>query len=151
MTVKDILSAIREVEQTPAGRGVELRMSFSQLVIERLRELGWTQKRLGDEARKKESYISRVVNGDQNCSFDRAAEILFALSMKAEFQRIHDQRSNGSNGNQANSRASFKEVLHGQDAREIRWTITAAEAIGVFEGDTPERDEFLQATHVVGC
>lgn len=85
MSFKDILDALRQIESSPSRGGVELRVSFSKLVIRKLRELGWTQKRLADECNKKEPYISRVINGDQNWSSDIAGQILFALKTRAEF------------------------------------------------------------------
>jgi len=85
MSIQDILRAIEDIEATPAARGIELRVSFSKFVIRKLKELGWTQKKLAQECGKKESYVSRVLNGDQNLSFDSAGDILFALSAKACF------------------------------------------------------------------
>jgi len=130
MSIKAILDAIEAAESSPLGRSVELRVSFSRLVTERLRELGWTQKKLAEKTRKKESYISRVLNGDENCSFDRAAELLFILGTEAEFRAAPEHVTavgyrtvSGSNGNQTTGRVTFKEISYGQSPQDIEWTV----------------------------
>lgn len=130
MSIKDILDAIEAVEATPIGRSIELRMSFSRLVAQRLRELGLTQKKLADKAKKKESYISRVLSGDENCSFDRLAEILFALNTEAEFEIVRNAPEPrycvvvGSNGTMTTGRMSFKRASNGHD-KKIEWACLA--------------------------
>ncbi len=74
-----ILDAIREVDDTPDGLSIEMQMNFSRIVLKRIKDLELTQRKLAERSGKFESYISRVLNGDENISIKRMAEILFAL------------------------------------------------------------------------
>lgn len=90
-----ILEAIREVDETPDGLSIEMQMNFSRIVLKRIKELELTQRKLAQRAGKFESYISRVLNGDENISIKRMAEILFALNKtRIEFRVLDaDQKA----------------------------------------------------------
>jgi transcriptional regulator with XRE-family HTH domain len=81
-----LLKALDEFEATPESRGYDLRLSLSTLVAKRLKAKGWTQKQLADATGMKESFITRIVHADSNCTFDVAGRILFALGVAAEFK-----------------------------------------------------------------
>ena len=87
MSDDSILDAMREHAQSPEGHALELGLSFSELVLERLDELGWTQKRLAEKSGMKEAFISRLVHSDVNWTRDTAGRLLHALDIRARLHR----------------------------------------------------------------
>jgi len=87
VSCNDILDALCEFEQSPEGPGLELGLSMSELVLQRLDELGWTQKRLAEAMGKKEAFISRVVHSNVNWTRDTAGRMMHALGIRARFHR----------------------------------------------------------------
>lgn len=83
VTVKEILEDLKQFEEDPDSRGVQLRLNLAEIVIRSLRAKGWTQRQLADEAGMKESYVSRVLHSAANCTFDSAGKLLFALDVSA--------------------------------------------------------------------
>jgi transcriptional regulator with XRE-family HTH domain len=154
MTFQDILDAIAEVEETPIGRGIELRMGFSKLVNQRLKKEGWTQKKLADKCGKFESYISNVINGNKNLTFDSAGEILFALKVRADFTVVEEESPvdsmkevTGSNGNQTTGRLTFREINYGKEPQSIKWTYD--ETSKVRSAKNP-RIELFESSYIPG-
>jgi len=90
MSVQDLRDMLEEFDRTPAGHGYELRMSLATLVLRRLDALGWTQRQLAEAAGMKEPFVSRVIHGDQNCTFDVAGRLLFALGIKARLTELRE-------------------------------------------------------------
>lgn len=88
MSVESLLRRIEQYEETPAGFAHELRLSFGELVIRRLRELGWTQRELARKLKRKESQVSRLLGGDHNWTTDSAGEVLCALGVMARIQAV---------------------------------------------------------------
>lgn len=82
-TVEEILEDLKQFEEDPESRGVQLRLNLAEIVIRSLRAKGWTQRQLADEAGMKESYVSRVLHSAANCTFDSAGKLLFALDVSA--------------------------------------------------------------------
>ena len=78
---KNILSALGEFSNTETSVGLELRLSFSELVLRKLRDKQWSQPDLADATGLKESFLSRVVNSEANCTFDTAGKLLFAFGI----------------------------------------------------------------------
>ena len=70
---------LRRFNATPEGRSETLRQDLSAIMIRRLGELGWTQKQLAQRCGKTESFISRLIHTDTNCTFEVAAHVLHAL------------------------------------------------------------------------
>jgi len=85
-SINRIRQLLDEFEGTPESRGYDLRLSLADLVLERLSELGWTQRRLAEEAGMRESFVSRVIHADSNWTCDVAGRILFALEVRAELK-----------------------------------------------------------------
>jgi len=82
--IQDILRALEEYERTePKSRGLELRLNLAEIVIRHLRQKGWTQRELALRISRKESYISRIVHSDANCTLDTVGRLLFALGVHA--------------------------------------------------------------------
>ena len=82
-STQDILRALAEYKQKPESYGMKLRLNLAELVIQRLKSNGWSQRDLAQEAGLKEAYISRILHSDANCTFESAGKILFALEIKA--------------------------------------------------------------------
>lgn len=80
--IDDIRKALERYKQTPDSVGMELRLSFAEIVLRILRQKGWTQCQLAERARLKPPYISRVLHSNANCTFETAGKILFALGAR---------------------------------------------------------------------
>ncbi len=86
--VQDILQALEEYEETcPASIGVGLRLDFAEIVLRNLRSKGWSQRTLATKTGLKESYISRVLHSNANCTFETAGNLLFALGIRAQLEQ----------------------------------------------------------------
>lgn len=82
-TISDLNRILLDFEDSPEGVGYDLRLNLSEIILRHLRSKGWTQRRLADESKKLESYITRVVHSQQNCSLDTIGEIFYALGIRA--------------------------------------------------------------------
>ena len=85
-SVKDLLDILNEFKNTPESRGIDLRLDFADIILKQLDEKGWTQKQLAEKIGKKESFISRIIHAESNCTFETVGCILFALDIKVELQ-----------------------------------------------------------------
>lgn len=87
MSVDDLLNLLDEYRKTPDSFAHELRLSLGQIIIGRLRELGWTQKVLAAKIGVTEPLISRFLNGDHNWTSKSAGRLLCALGVRASVQQ----------------------------------------------------------------
>ncbi len=78
-----IRERLAQFRRTPRGYGRVLRNSLSRIIVDRLDEHGWSQRQLAEAAGMRESFISRVIHGASNCTFDVAGRILHALGAPA--------------------------------------------------------------------
>jgi len=84
----DRLRELREgYRKTPDGYIHELRLSFAEVVLDRLRELGWSQKGLSRKLGVTEPLVSRLLNGDHNWTSESAGRFLFALGVRARVEK----------------------------------------------------------------
>lgn len=94
--IQEILRALREYEDTPESWGLELRLNLAEVVIHALRRKGWRQRDLARATSMKESFISRVLHSNANCTLDTAGRLFHALRVKAhiaEVERFHGTAS----------------------------------------------------------
>ena len=85
--LQEALDAYRE---TPESFALELRMSLSELLIENLHRLGWTQAQLAEKVERADAFISRVLHGDENCTLKTAGLLLWALGVRGRVTRAFD-------------------------------------------------------------
>jgi transcriptional regulator with XRE-family HTH domain len=85
--IERFLEELEDFRKTPESVALELRLSFTELVMEQLGEKGWTQKQLAEKAGVKESFISRVLHGDENWKSETIGKILWALGVRAKVTR----------------------------------------------------------------
>lgn len=78
-----IRERLAQFRRTPRGYGRVLRNSLSRIIVDRLEEHGWSQRQLAEAAGMRESFISRVIHGASNCTFDVAGRILHAVGAPA--------------------------------------------------------------------
>ena len=71
--------------------GVELRLHLSEIVLRHLRRHDWSQRELAEKTGLKESFISRVVHSNANCTFETAGRLLFALGVRARIDEIQSE------------------------------------------------------------
>src|SRR5829696_2389996 len=88
-STQDLLKHLRDFEEQPSSRVYELRLSLAAIIIRNLKEKNWTQRQLADVAGMKESFVTRILHSDSNCTFDVAGRLLFALNVHAEFVEAH--------------------------------------------------------------
>lgn len=87
---QNILHSLREYEETVLeSRGLEFRLNLAEIVIRQLRSLGWTQRDLASETGMKESFISRVLHSNANCTLDTIGKLFFALGINARIEEVH--------------------------------------------------------------
>jgi len=79
---KDLLRILDEFEATPESVGIDLRLDLADLIIAQLDRKRWTQKRLAQRCGMKESFVSRIIHAESNCTFDVAGRLLHALGVK---------------------------------------------------------------------
>ena len=125
-TAKDLLRVLREFEKTPESVGVDLRLDLADLVMKHLDRLGWTQKRLAKQADMQESFISRIINAESNCTFEVAGRIVHALGVQIGIQELPPARA-GVIPAQASTAAPIvmsakqtelrQETIHGKETR----------------------------------
>lgn len=84
VTTKDLLKRLREFENSPEGYGYELRLQLATVIFRQLDKKGWTQKRLAEESGMKESFLSRVLHAESNCTLDVMGRLFFALGIKPQ-------------------------------------------------------------------
>ena len=82
--IEELRNALAEFDTTAKGRAVELRVDLSRLIIRRLRALGWSQKRLAQEAGLKESYVSRLIHAHANCTLEVVSRVVNAMGLRAQ-------------------------------------------------------------------
>jgi hypothetical protein len=87
-TTKDLLKILEEYEKTPDSRGYDLRLDLADIVLRHLRDKGWTQKALADAAGMKAPFLTRIIHAAQNCTFDVAGRLLFALGVRAKLMEL---------------------------------------------------------------
>jgi len=80
-SLRDSLEAYRRT--SPESVGLDLRLDFSGIIIRNLRKKGWSQRDLALKAGYKESFISRLLHSNANCTFETAGNVLFALGLRA--------------------------------------------------------------------
>ncbi len=91
--VRDILKALDEYHQTPESHGMKLRLNLAQIILRHIKENNWTQKELATKTSFKDSFISRLLHSDANCTFETAGRILFALGVEAKLEEVRATHS----------------------------------------------------------
>ncbi len=86
--IQEILRALREYEDTPESWGLELRLNLAETVIRGLRQKGWSQRDLARATSMKESFISRVLHSDANCTLDTVGRLFHALDVNAHITEV---------------------------------------------------------------
>lgn len=82
----ELMQSLQDFESLPDAIALDLKLDFSEIVIQSLRNKGWTQKQLADATGMKEAYISRIVHADQNCTLAVIGKICHALDIKPKLQ-----------------------------------------------------------------
>lgn len=83
MTVDWLKQAQEDYSNSPDGYIHEFRLSFAEFVIDRLRELGWSQKDVCEKLSVSEPLLSRLLSGDHNWTSASAGKIFWALKSRA--------------------------------------------------------------------
>lgn len=84
--VQDILRALKEYDRTPESAGVQLRLNLAVIILRHLKLKNWTQRDLANATSFKESFISRLLHSNANCTFDTAGRVFFALGVDARIE-----------------------------------------------------------------
>ncbi len=125
--LQDILSSIAEFEASPDYVGLGLKVDLSRLVLRSLRAKGWTQRRLATACGMKESFVSRVIHSDDNCTLDTVGRLMFALGVDIRLEEAWQSSAVLDWGATATLQFKFaSEVTHGEE--EIRKIAQPAES-----------------------
>ena len=81
-TIRSIHARLAKFKDSPIGYGVHLRHDLSTLILDRLEYLGWTQRQLADAMGSPESFVSRLIHSDANCTFEVVGRVLHALGSR---------------------------------------------------------------------
>ena len=84
--IRDLLRDLEDFDRDPASAGYDLRLDLADIVLRHLDGKRWTQKKLADAAGMKSPFITRITHAAQNCTFDVAGRLLFALGVKARLE-----------------------------------------------------------------
>jgi len=79
--IESILKGIEEVSDSPEGYALDLRMILADLIMAKLDERGMTQSQLAQLTGWKDSFVSRLIHADANCSTETAGRALHALGL----------------------------------------------------------------------
>ena len=82
--IRDLLSDLAEFESTPESRGYDLRLDLAEIILRHLDGRRWTQGKLARAAGMKSSFLTRITHAAQNCTFEVAGRLLFALGVNAK-------------------------------------------------------------------
>lgn len=82
--ISNIRNGIDAFKNSPEGVALKLRLNLAELVIARLQEKGWTQRKLAQETGWKDSFISRLIHSDENWTTETAGRLLYSLGIDAE-------------------------------------------------------------------
>jgi plasmid maintenance system antidote protein VapI len=80
----DILRDLEAFDSKPESTGFDLRLDLSEIILRHLCEHGMTQKEVAARSGMKESFITRLIHSEANCTFDTAGRILHALGIRAK-------------------------------------------------------------------
>lgn len=87
--MSDAITSIRqrlaEFQASPLGFGVSLRHDVARLIVDRLETLQWQQKDLAQALNKPESFVSRLIHRNANCTLETVGEVFHALGIKPHF------------------------------------------------------------------
>jgi transcriptional regulator with XRE-family HTH domain len=126
-TVRDLQKLLEDYEKTAESAGYDLRLDLAEIVLKALKRKGWTQKQLAAAAGKRESFITRIIHSANNCTFEVAGQVLFALGIKARLAEAYDDLPiQPAAYRQAESATSFhyqylyKDIIHGEEPKNIR-------------------------------
>ncbi len=78
-TIRELLNDLKELRTKPESIGYELRHDLARIILEKLDGKKRTQANLADACRMKPSFLRRVIHFSQNCTFEVAGRIHFAL------------------------------------------------------------------------
>ena len=78
----ELIDGLAKFEQTHHALSQELKLDLSELVVNGLRNKGWTHKQLADAIKTKDTYINRVVHANQNCTLDVIGRLCHVLNIK---------------------------------------------------------------------
>lgn len=90
--IQQILDALDDYERNdPLSRGLEFRLNLAEIILRNLDKKGWSQGDLARKANLKDSYVSRVIHSNANCTLETAGNLLFALGVDAKIEEQHPQ------------------------------------------------------------
>ncbi len=87
-TIRDLQRIVDSFLDEPESAGYELRLNLSELIVEGMHRRDWSQRQLAEAAGVKESYITRLIHADANCTFESAGNVLFALGIRAKLGEV---------------------------------------------------------------
>jgi len=143
--IHDLHKVLEHFELQPESAGYDLRLSFAELLLRRLDELGWSQKQLAEASGMKAPQLSRIIHSDQNCTFDVAGRLLFALGLRARISEKPPTPRVKEESTTAHIVLKAQVNTHGKETPTTRFSViaTVEHPIGTVRNDPrTDRAEF---------
>jgi len=86
--LRQILASLDKFNDSAEAVAEELRSSVSMIILRELRARGWSQKKLSDESGFRQPHISRIIHGNDNCTLETIARILFSLGLRGRIDTL---------------------------------------------------------------
>jgi plasmid maintenance system antidote protein VapI len=80
----EFLKDLEAFESTPEARGYDLRLDLADIVLRHLGRRNVSQRQLARAIGVPPSYLTKIIHSAQNCTFEAAGKIFYALGIKGK-------------------------------------------------------------------
>ena len=82
MAFQEIYDDLASYDNTPQGRGVDLRLDLAKILLDGIVERRWTKAKLAQAAGMKPSQLTPLLKGERNFTSEVAGRLAFALGQR---------------------------------------------------------------------
>ena len=87
-TADNILNFLKEFQKTADSRGIDLRLSLSDIICKEMKRQDISIGELATRTGWTEGYIGSIIHSNVNCSFLTVGKILVALDIHANIEIV---------------------------------------------------------------
>lgn len=124
---RELSERCRDYQKTHEYWAMQLRLDLADLLTDHLRETGITQRELAAACGMKESFLSRIIHSDSNCTFDVAARVLHSIGVKPQLVDRDKHADKGVVSTAACQNQYIKGTVHVGESKLGRTLITVSE------------------------
>jgi plasmid maintenance system antidote protein VapI len=128
----EFLDDLEAFENSPEGYANSLRMDLADILLRHLDGKSWTQNKLAQAAGVKPPFLTRVIHSAQNCTFETAATLAYALGVKLQLVEVAAEATH--EVNQPKGAPHGEEVIKEASASGLVSTNVTLAAEGIAEG-----------------